>query len=169
MIHQVALVTDQMSFNPLKKFDVMPQIVVGTPKALESALTKVSFSLVLSSLILCHLLSSLVLSSSLLSSSHLSSHLICFPTLLILYYLISSNLTSYYRILSNWVIPNIITHSLLSLILWCLLWYNSKLDKTHSWHRNIPDYHHTLSLILIFSPSTYWDTEHIMYPLWHYN
>ena len=38
---KVALVTDQMTFNPLKKFDIMPQIVVGTPKALESSLTKV--------------------------------------------------------------------------------------------------------------------------------
>ena len=38
---KVALVTDQITFNPLKKFDVMPQIVVGTPKALESSLTKV--------------------------------------------------------------------------------------------------------------------------------
>ena len=38
---KVALVTDQMTFNPLKKFDIMPQIVVGTPMALESSLTKV--------------------------------------------------------------------------------------------------------------------------------
>eukprot|EP00596_Hydrurales_sp_CCMP1899_P009618 CAMPEP_0119034286 /NCGR_PEP_ID=MMETSP1177-20130426/1284_1 /TAXON_ID=2985 /ORGANISM="Ochromonas sp, Strain CCMP1899" /LENGTH=1580 /DNA_ID=CAMNT_0006991613 /DNA_START=41 /DNA_END=4783 /DNA_ORIENTATION=- len=37
---KVALVTDQLTFNPLKKFDVMPQIVVGTPMALESSLTK---------------------------------------------------------------------------------------------------------------------------------
>ena len=37
---KVALVTDEMVYNPLKKFDMMPQIVVGTPFALESALTK---------------------------------------------------------------------------------------------------------------------------------
>lgn len=37
---KVALVTDEMVYNPLKKFDTMPQIVVGTPFALESALTK---------------------------------------------------------------------------------------------------------------------------------
>ena len=36
----MALVTDEMVYNPLKKFDLMPQIVVGTPFALESALTK---------------------------------------------------------------------------------------------------------------------------------
>ena len=41
---KVALVTDQMTFNPLKKFDIMPQIVVGTPMALESSLTKVNIS-----------------------------------------------------------------------------------------------------------------------------
>ena len=38
---KVALVTDEMVYNPLKKFDMMPQIVVGTPFALESALSKV--------------------------------------------------------------------------------------------------------------------------------
>jgi hypothetical protein len=37
---KVAIVTDHLMYNPLKKFDVMPQIVVGTPFALESALTK---------------------------------------------------------------------------------------------------------------------------------
>ena len=94
-IHQVALVTDQMSFNPLKKFDVMPQIVVGTPKALESALTKVSFSLVLSFLILSPLISSHLILSPLLSSLLLSFYLI-----------------SYYPILFNCVMTSIITHPL---------------------------------------------------------
>eukprot|EP01031_Cornospumella_fuschlensis_P034959 gene34959-42335_t len=36
----VAIVTDQLVFNPQARFNVMPQIVVGTPLALESALTK---------------------------------------------------------------------------------------------------------------------------------
>jgi hypothetical protein len=37
---KVALVTDQMTYNPLRSYGIMPQIVVGTPQALESALTK---------------------------------------------------------------------------------------------------------------------------------
>ncbi len=37
---RVALVTDQFTFRPKQKLDVVPQIVVGTPLALESALTK---------------------------------------------------------------------------------------------------------------------------------
>jgi hypothetical protein len=37
---RVALVTDQLVFRPQNKLDVVPQIVVGTPLALESALTK---------------------------------------------------------------------------------------------------------------------------------
>ena len=37
---KVAIVTSQMTYFPPKKFNVMPQIVVGTPMALESALTK---------------------------------------------------------------------------------------------------------------------------------
>lgn len=36
----VAIVTDQLTYNPQHKLNVMPQIVVGTPFALESALTK---------------------------------------------------------------------------------------------------------------------------------
>lgn len=37
---RVAIVTDPLVFSPAKKLGVMPQIVVGTPFALESALTK---------------------------------------------------------------------------------------------------------------------------------
>ena len=37
---KVAIVTDQLTFSPYKRFGVMPQIVVGTPAALESALCK---------------------------------------------------------------------------------------------------------------------------------
>jgi len=37
---KVAIVTDQMTFFSPKRFDEMPQIVVGTPLALENALTK---------------------------------------------------------------------------------------------------------------------------------
>lgn len=37
---KVAIVTNQMSYHPMRKFNYMPQIVVGTPLALESALTK---------------------------------------------------------------------------------------------------------------------------------
>lgn len=37
---RVAVVTDPLVFSPAKKFGLMPQIVVGTPFALESALTK---------------------------------------------------------------------------------------------------------------------------------
>lgn len=37
---KVAIVTSQMAYYPPKKFNVMPPIVVGTPLALESALTK---------------------------------------------------------------------------------------------------------------------------------
>jgi hypothetical protein len=37
---KVGVVTDNLSYFPPKKFDTMPQIVVGTPFALESALTK---------------------------------------------------------------------------------------------------------------------------------
>lgn len=36
----VAIVTDQLTYNPQLKLNAMPQIVVGTPFALESALTK---------------------------------------------------------------------------------------------------------------------------------
>lgn len=36
----VAIVTDQLTYNPQHKLNIMPQIVVGTPFALESALTK---------------------------------------------------------------------------------------------------------------------------------
>ena len=53
---KVALVTDQMTFNPLKKFDIMPQIVVGTPMALESSLTKVNKIKILIIVIYFHLL-----------------------------------------------------------------------------------------------------------------
>ena len=51
---KVALVTDQITFNPLKKFDVMPQIVVGTPKALESSLTKVDIAHLITSQFATH-------------------------------------------------------------------------------------------------------------------
>lgn len=37
---KVGIVTDQLTYYPPKKFDLMPQIVVGTPLALENALTK---------------------------------------------------------------------------------------------------------------------------------
>ena len=37
---KVGIVTDHLTYYPPKKFDVMPQIVVGTPFALETALTK---------------------------------------------------------------------------------------------------------------------------------
>lgn len=37
---RIAIVTDQMTYYPPDKFDVMPQIVVGTPMSLETALTK---------------------------------------------------------------------------------------------------------------------------------
>ena len=37
---KVGVVTDHLTYYPPKKFDVMPQIVVGTPFALETALTK---------------------------------------------------------------------------------------------------------------------------------
>lgn len=37
---KVAIVTNQMTYYPARKFNVMPQIVVGTPLALESSLTK---------------------------------------------------------------------------------------------------------------------------------
>lgn len=37
---KIAIVTDQLQYNPKRNYDVMPQIVVGTPLALESALTK---------------------------------------------------------------------------------------------------------------------------------
>lgn len=37
---KVSIVTDQMMYNPSLYFGVMPQIIVGTPLALESALTK---------------------------------------------------------------------------------------------------------------------------------
>eukprot|EP00600_Ochromonadales_sp_CCMP1393_P002111 CAMPEP_0174983034 /NCGR_PEP_ID=MMETSP0004_2-20121128/16887_1 /TAXON_ID=420556 /ORGANISM="Ochromonas sp., Strain CCMP1393" /LENGTH=1782 /DNA_ID=CAMNT_0016235177 /DNA_START=1 /DNA_END=5349 /DNA_ORIENTATION=+ len=37
---KVGLVTDHLSYYPPKKFNVMPQIIVGTPFALETALTK---------------------------------------------------------------------------------------------------------------------------------
>jgi hypothetical protein len=37
---KVAMITDQLTYNPSRVFAVQPPIVVGTPKALESALTK---------------------------------------------------------------------------------------------------------------------------------
>lgn len=36
----VGIVTEQLTFNPSRVFEVLPQIVVGTPQALESALSK---------------------------------------------------------------------------------------------------------------------------------
>lgn len=38
--HKVAIVTDHLTYYPPTKFNVMPSIVVGTPLALENALTK---------------------------------------------------------------------------------------------------------------------------------
>jgi hypothetical protein len=38
---RVAVITDQMEYTPPKKYNVMPQIVVGTPLALETSLSKV--------------------------------------------------------------------------------------------------------------------------------
>lgn len=38
---KVAIVTDQIVYHPMKRFGLMPQIVVGTPMALESELSKV--------------------------------------------------------------------------------------------------------------------------------